>query len=55
MTILREDGYAVAFFDAEVAHQIRPLIDTGLELFICETMLAADHSFTVAIDRDSAF
>ena len=40
MRILREDGDALAFFDAETAHRIRPAIDALAELRISESQVA---------------
>src|SRR5438477_12519343 len=55
VAVLRKDRHTVALLDAEIAHQMRPLIDAVAELPIGETMRAANDCFTIGMDSQRTF
>jgi hypothetical protein len=54
VVVLRDDCDAVAFFDAQAPHQIRPSVHPLSKLIVCQAQIAGDYRLAIAVHGQSA-
>src|SRR5262245_44331376 len=54
VVVLRDDGDAVAFFDAQAKHQISPAVHPLSELIVGQAQVAGDYRLAIAVHGQSA-